>query len=106
MRVLFLANPGPFDTPRGEHYEAGQVYDLSSDRAYKWTCVLGIAVEAPPEPEPLTKRQAKQQAADLAAVEPPAVEPAAAPAAEPTAEPTVETGATADSAAASGSSRK
>jgi hypothetical protein len=48
MRVLFLTNPGPRDTPRGEHYEAGKVYDLTPDRAYKWTKVLGIAVEVPP----------------------------------------------------------
>lgn len=54
MRVLFLANPGVRDTPPGEHYEKGKVYDLTPDRAYKWMTVLAIAievaVEAPPDP--------------------------------------------------------
>ena len=50
-RIRFIADPERFDTPPGEHYEAGKIYDLTADQANRWKS-RGIAVEVPPEPEP------------------------------------------------------
>ncbi len=50
-RIRFTADPERFDTPPGEHYEAGQTYDLTADQANRWKS-RGIAVDVPPEPSP------------------------------------------------------
>jgi hypothetical protein len=50
-RIRFIADPERFDTPPGEHYEAGQTYDLTADQANRWKS-RGIAVDVPPEPSP------------------------------------------------------
>lgn len=59
-RILFLATPEERSVPRGEHYEAGEVYDLTDDQVGRWLR-RGIAVDAPPEPKPEPKVEAKAE---------------------------------------------
>ena len=86
-RVRFTADPERFDTPPGEHYEAGQTYDLTADQANRWKS-RGIAVDAPPEPAHETTA-AVEPAETVVAAEPVAAEPpdTAAPMDEPTPPP-------------------
>lgn len=36
MKVLFLATPAPYQVGPGDHFEAGQVYDLAPRSARRW----------------------------------------------------------------------
>ena len=67
-RVRFTADPERFDTPPGEHYEAGQTYDLTADQANRWKS-RGIAVDAPPEPDAVVAVEAVETAATVETVE-------------------------------------
>ena len=65
-RIRFIADPERFDTPPGEHYEAGKIYDLTADQANRWKS-RGIAVEVSPEPSPGPEAVATVEAAETAA---------------------------------------
>lgn len=70
MRVRFIADPGPRDTPVGEHYEAGGIYDLRPDQVFKWVHLLGLAVEeVDPPAAPLELLDALVEAAEGALAE-------------------------------------